>query len=142
MAGDRFIKYEVDVETNAEKGLPSATRCNCTFCQKLSTTNLRLDDPSSFRLLSPPSRDEVGEYAPGSTKIHRYFCKTCSVIVWFEGSFEFQGQNYSVFTVNLASVDQPQEGVDLSVLKFKYWDGLHNNFHLGLKDEPWPSGLL
>ena len=59
-----------------------------------------------------------------------------------EGYFEIAGQQYPMFAINLAGVDQPQEGIDLSQAKIKYFDMLHENFAGGLKDEPWPNGLV
>lgn len=59
-----------------------------------------------------------------------------------QGSYEFQGQTSHIFTVNLGTADQPQEGLELSKVKLRYWDGLNNNFAAGPKDEPWLGGLV
>ena len=59
-----------------------------------------------------------------------------------QGTYEFQGQTFRPFTVNLCTADQPQEGLELSKVKLRYWDGLNNNFAAGAKDEPWPGGLV
>lgn len=59
-----------------------------------------------------------------------------------EGYYEFDGKKFDLFAVNLASVDQPQEGVDLTETKISYFDGLHDNFYAGTKDTPWPCGLV
>lgn len=72
----------------------------------------------------------------------RHFCKICGTQVWFEGSFEVGGRMNNIFAVNLHSVDQPQDHVELSDVKMQYYDGLNNNFAAGLKDGPWKGGLL
>jgi hypothetical protein len=59
-----------------------------------------------------------------------------------QGTLEFQGQTFDLFIVNLCTADQPQEGLELSKVKLRYWDGLNDNFAAGPKDEPWPSGLV
>lgn len=58
-----------------------------------------------------------------------------------EGFFEFGGQKHDLFAINLSTVDQPQEGVDLSRTKLQYYDMLPYNVVGGLKDKPWAGGL-
>ena len=58
------------------------------------------------------------------------------------GLFEFDGQKHEYFNLNLATIEQPQEGVDLSKAKLLYWDGLNDNWYGGSKEAPWPNGLL
>lgn len=50
-------------------------------------------------------------------------------------------EKHEFFAVNLATIDQPQEGIDLSKTKINYCDGLNDNWWAGLKDEPWAGGL-
>ena len=73
--------------------------------------------------------------------LHRYFCKICGVHVWMEGFYESNGKRNNLFVVNLSSVDQPQDGVDLSQVKLSYFDLLNDNFAGSLKEKPWPYGL-
>ena len=134
------IKYTATIKIKLD-GTIEATRCNCTFCQKLGTTNLALDGPSDFTLLSPKSTDEVGNYCPRVPTARKNFCKTCGVHVWQGGQYEFEGQTHDYFMINAASIDQPQEGVDLQKVKLTYWDGLHDNWHAGMKDTPYSGGL-
>lgn len=136
-----FIKYTANVKVDSEGNL-KASRCNCTYCQKLGYINASLDGPADFKLLSPksPTDDGVGNYTRHSTA-NKWFCKNCGMHVYAEGQYEFQGQKFDFFTVNIASVDQPQDGVDLSTVKFSYWDGLHDNWMAGEKDTPYPNGL-
>ena len=58
---------------------------------------------------------------------------------YWEGA---DGSRHDLFVVNLNTVDQPQEGVDLSLTKIGYVDMLHDNFTGGVKDTPWPNGLV
>ncbi|KAF7506302.1 hypothetical protein GJ744_011875 [Endocarpon pusillum] len=120
------IKYECIVKPDPESGDLKVFRCNCTYCQKLSTTNLHLDGPEDFKLLSPASKEEVADYPSKMKSVNRYFCATCGVHVWMQGSFEFQGKTAHLFVVNLSTAEQPQEGLELT----------------GSKDEPWPGGLV
>lgn len=59
-----------------------------------------------------------------------------------QASYELFGKAVNHFSVNLSSVDQPQEGIDLSEVKIGYFDGLNGNFQAGLKDQPWKGGLV
>jgi hypothetical protein len=139
----RRIRYECTIAPDPATGALKVFRCNCSYCQKLSTTNLHLNGPEDFRLLRPASRDEVANY-PSRTQstTDRYFCATCGVHVWMQGAFAFHGQTFHRFVVNLGTVDQPQEGLELSQVKIKYWDGLNDNFAAGTRDEPWLGGLV
>jgi hypothetical protein len=79
---------------------------------------------------------------PRSKTIKRYFCKECGVHVYMDGYHENEkGERSSFFLVNLRTIDQPQEGIDLSEVKIKYLDMLHDNFQAGKKDTPWSGGL-
>lgn len=124
-----------------DDGHIQASRCNCTFCQKPGLTNYQLPDPSSFKLQSPQSRSELGDYNPNAKSAHKYFCRTCGCHVWAEGEYEYEGQIIKFFTVNLASIDQPQDGIDLSKATFSYWDGRNDNWAAGPKDRPFAGGF-
>lgn len=78
--------------------------------------------------------------SPTYDKMHRYFCKKCGTHVWREGGYELQGQWIDLFTVNLCTIDQPQEGIDLSKFKIDYVDGRNDNWMAGTKSEPWSGG--
>ena len=134
------IKYTAAIKINAD-GTIQASRCNCTFCTKLCTTGAHVE-PSDFTLLSPslPSDPQVGDYTRLETA-HKYFCKNCGTHVWAGGSYEWEGAKHEFFTINLSSIDQPQEGVDLSKVKLSYCDGLRDNWHAGLSEKPYSCGL-
>lgn len=72
---------------------------------------------------------------------HKYFCQRCGVHVWACGSYVYEGTTFEFFNVNLATVDQPQEGVDLSEVKLGYYDGLRDNQKAGTRETPFPGGL-
>jgi len=74
--------------------------------------------------------------------MHLYFCEKCGVQVFREGTYEFEGTKHEVFSVNLCTVDQPQEGIDLAGFKITYCDGLHDNWMGGMKEAPWSGGCL
>lgn len=137
-----FIKYRVTV---ALTDPPTAGRCNCTICVKQGFTGIQLPNRrDDFELLSPSSFGEMSDYqTPRSEgKIHKYFCGRCGVHVVGEGEFEYQGQLHRFFSVNVTTIDQPQDGFDLSRLKIRYVDGLNNNWGAGPKDVPWPGGAV
>lgn len=102
---------------------------------------MHLTGPQDFQLLTPASKAECGDYARND-KGHRYFCQKCGTQVWLEASYEMFGKQIDQFSINLHSVDQPQEGIDLSEVKFQYFDGLTNNFAAGLSDKPYNGGLI
>ncbi|KAF2482349.1 Mss4-like protein [Neohortaea acidophila] len=141
------ITYEVQFDP-AE--LKNVSRCNCTFCQRLGLINLGVKNPGSdFKLVSPATREEIDDYAPrtkateaGNLDVHRRFCSRCGVHVWSEGWHQFGDQRHDFFGVNLVTLDQPQDGLELNEAKFTYWDGLHNNWDAGKQDHPFPGGLL
>lgn len=57
-----------------------------------------------------------------------------------EGEYEAFGEKHDAFTINLLTLDQPQEDLDLSKFKIGYCDGKHDNWMAGLRDTPWPEG--
>lgn len=134
------IKYTVDLDIPSDGSL-SANRCNCTFCQKPGLTNIQPPDASTFKLLSPASRSELGDYNPNARNAHKYFCKTCGCHVFAEGEYPWGDQMIKFFNINVASIDQPQEGLDVSKVKLSYCDGLNDNWAAGLKEAPFASGL-
>ncbi|EME83484.1 uncharacterized protein MYCFIDRAFT_81662 [Pseudocercospora fijiensis CIRAD86] len=142
------IKYTFRIPVpSAGKGQLTATRCNCTFCTKFSTTNLMLPDPdkADFTLLteSTAPRSSLGNYQPRVKSLSRFFCQDCGAHVWMEGYFEHEGMKFDVFAVNLASVDQPQDGIDLKDVKIKYFGELEaKGKGMETRDEPWEHGLL
>ncbi|KIW32510.1 uncharacterized protein PV07_04047 [Cladophialophora immunda] len=136
-----FIKYEAAL---ALTDPPTAGRCNCTICVKQGFTGIRLPR-EDFTLLSPASLSEARDYQFRSPDIHKYFCGTCGIHVCGEGKFEFppgSGTMHEFFSINAVTLDQPQDGLDLSQFKMRYVDGRNDNWGAGVKDVPWPGGAV
>jgi len=122
---------------------PSATRCNCTLCEKMGFTNIRVADPAAdFQLQTPAALAELPSYSYRTKDVRRYFCDKCGVHVVGAGSYEFQGQVHHFFSVNLHTLDQPQDGLDLSTFTYTYVDGLRDNWMAAPKSTPYPNGSL
>ena len=95
-----------------------------------------------FKLITPGSLEEIADYQYRLDHIHHRFCNKCGGQIVGHGYYEFNGQKTDFFSVNILTLDQPQEGLDLSKWKIQYWDGLNNNWQGGKKDEPWAGGAL
>lgn len=76
-----FVTYTVAIDPSNRK----AGRCNCTWCQKPGYTNLSVS-PEDFTLLTPSSKEEMGDYNPKGNNHHRRFCPTCATHVLREVS--------------------------------------------------------
>lgn len=133
-----FIKYKAALPVT---DTPAATRCNCTICLKQGFAALRLA-PDDFTLISPASLSEVKDYQMRSKDIHKYFCDKCGIHVIGAGKYEYEGAVHEFFSLNILTLDQPQEGLDLSNFKIQYWDGRNDNWEGGMKDVPWPGGCI
>lgn len=138
-----FIKYTVAL-TPEQLSDPVAYRCNCTWCQKGCMTIYR-PPASAFKLISPASKAELPDYSPKGQegiKMHRYFCNMCGGRVFNEGTYPSpDGKVVELFSINLSTLDQPQDGLELNKFKIMYVDGKHDNFAGGAKDQPWEEGL-
>jgi len=73
--------------------------------------------------------------------IHKYFCGDCGIHVVAEGKFEWKGQMIEFFQINAVTLDQPQEGLDLSQWEMIYVDGRNDKFE-EVKDVPFPGGVV
>jgi hypothetical protein len=133
-----FIKYKVALLFT---DTPTASRCNCTICLKQGFTSLRVSS-KDFTLLSPQSVSEIKDYQITSKDVHKYFCDKCGIHVYSEGKYESEGAVHEFFTINILTLDQPQEGLDLNEFKIQYWDGRNDNWYGGMKDVPWPGGCV
>ncbi|KAK2753135.1 60S ribosomal protein L3 [Onygenales sp. PD_40] len=130
-----FLKYTATLDI-ANLG---ASRCNCSICVKKGVTSVAIKR-DAFTLLSPASVDELGLYTFGSKSVHHYFCKTCGVAGFLEGTLtEGPFAGMEVFTLNGLTIDAGQ-GLDWSVVRLKYWDGRNDAWLQGSKEEPWPHG--
>jgi len=139
----KYITYKVAIP-DSELQNPTAGRCNCTICLKQGWTSLRLPR-SDFTLLTPSSLSECKDYRiHPEQNVHKYFCGTCGVHVVGEGAFEWKGQMHEFFQINLVTLDQPQEGLDLSQFKMRYVDGRNNKWDVvrGHEEGPHSGGVV
>lgn len=134
------IKYTVTL-TPEQLTNPTATRCNCTWCQKAGLLGFEIPG-TSFKLISPASKSEMGDYSPKGPPIHRYFCTQCGSHVLREGWYEYEGQKIDFCGLNLVTLDQPQDGLELSDFKVDYWDGKHDNWMAGKGKTPFKAGVV
>jgi hypothetical protein len=93
-----------------------------------------------FTLVKPASLEEIPDYQAQIKEIHHRFCDKCGTHVVGHGYYTIQGQKTDFFSLNIMTLDQPQEGLDLSKFKMTYWDGLNNNWAAGQREVPWPGG--
>jgi hypothetical protein len=118
------VRFEADLDLS--KGV---SRCNCTVCMKVGGTSAG-GKPGIFRLLQ--GADSLGEYRVGASPNSRHFCKHCGVHVFGQGDVPEIGGLF--VSVNTNCLDD----VELSHLKVGYWDGRHDNWQAGLREQPWP----
>jgi hypothetical protein len=137
------VRYTVAIAIPSD-GPVKAYRCNCTFCQKSGFTSFQLPSGDDFKLLSPASWDECSDHRRqrGNSDVHKYFCGTCGAQIVNAGHYEHDGKVHNIFSLNFATIDQPQEGLDFSEVQMQYCDGLHDNWGAGMKDKPWSGGLV
>jgi len=117
------MRFEVEVDLGA-----GASRCNCSVCTKVSGTTV-IVKPAAFALLS--GEDALSTYAWGGRTAQRYFCKACGVHGFARGHLEQLGGDYVSVSVNCL------DEVDLLDVPVRHWDGRHNNWQAGPRDEPW-----
>lgn len=120
------VEFEVEVDAT------SGSRCNCTVCQKTATLGT-IVRPAAFRLVA--GERDLAAYEWGGKTAKRYFCKTCGVTCFCRGYLEQLGGEY--VSINLNALDD----IDPAEVKVGHWDGRHDNWQAGLRDEPWPNGL-
>ena len=117
------VRFEVEVDAS------SGGSCNCSVCTKVGGI-ATLVKPAAFRLLS--GEGSLSFYEWGGKTAKRYFCKTCGITCFSRGYLEQVGGAY--VSVNLNALDD----VDPADVKLGHWDGRHNNWEGGQRDEPWP----
>src|SRR5687767_6743901 len=120
----KAIRFEADLDLSQ-----GATRCNCSICVRIATTGAILK-PAALRVKGDES--SFGQFVGPSKVATRYFCKTCGVHVYGRGHLEMLGGDF--VSVNYNCLDD----VDVATLKIGHWDGRHDNWQAGLRDQPWP----
>jgi len=130
------VTYTVDI------ALPlQVARCNCTVCTKTGFTSYQTPK-SNFKLLTPASFAELTNYQPNMKTMNRYSCPTCSVQIALDGTYPLPGGKEHVhFSINAATLDQPQEGLELTGTKIVYVNGREDKWTDGLTDAPVHSAF-
>ena len=118
------VRFAVELDLEAAVG-----RCNCTLCTKRSAL-VMIVKPSAFRLVAGEA--SLGSYEWGGRTGQFHFCTRCGIHVFGRGNLPELGGAYG--SVNINCIDD----IDPSTLKVVYWDGRHNNWHAGPRDQPWP----
>lgn len=106
----------------------TGSRCNCSPCTKIGALT-KMVQPVAFQLRTPA--EALREYRCGPIGA-RYFCRTCGVYCYMQGSLEEVGGDF--VSVNLLALDD----LDPSLVRVEYWDGRHDNWYAGTRDRPWP----
>jgi hypothetical protein len=117
----------VEAELDLSRG---ATRCNCTYCVRIGATGQIL---KPVALTVKGDESSFGQWVGPSRVATRYFCKGCGVHVYSRGHLEVLGGDF--VSLNYNCLDE----VDVSQLKIGHWDGRHDNWQAGMRDQPWPS---
>ncbi|HVV51056.1 MAG TPA: GFA family protein [Polyangia bacterium] len=105
-----------------------AGRCNCSLCAKMAKTG-GIVKPEAFELLS--GEEHLSFYEWGGRTAKFYFCKRCGIHCFGRGDLAVLGGAYVSVNYNCL------EGVELRDLKVIYWDGRHNNWAAGPREQPW-----
>src|SRR4051812_43540102 len=119
------VRFEVDID--ASRG----TRCNCSVCTKTAILG-GMVKPAAFRLLA--GEDQLAIYEWGAKVGKRHFCRRCGVHCFGKGHLAQLGGDF--VSVNLQCLDD----VDPAAVAVGYWDGRHDNWQAGMREQPWPIG--
>lgn len=132
------------------------TKCNCSYCHKTNFVCITLDPdrPDALEFLSSSNSDAPAEAGPepdadthqaqyrfGSKGVIWYFCRTCGVTTLAQGEHESDAGDGKIVRVkthvlNAVTLDQGQEGLDLSTIKFRYFNGLDHGWFASIQDSP------
>jgi hypothetical protein len=114
------------VQADLSKG---ASRCNCSICTRVAQLGV-LVKPDAFQLLA--GQEALSFYEWGHKVSRRAFCRHCGIHCFGSGSLPELGGAF--VSVNLNCV----ESLEPSQLEIVYWDGRHDNWQAGTRDNPWP----
>ena len=118
------VRFEVEVDLHGP-----AHRCNCSICTMTAVTSY-IVKPSAFRILA--GEGALGEYEWGGKISKRYFCAHCGIHAFGRGHLAEVGGDYVSINANCL------DGVDPTALDIVYWDGRHDNWQSGPRQQPWP----
>jgi len=120
--GAVHFTVEADLSTGVSK-------CNCTICLKLGAVG-RMVKPAELELVS--GEESLSSYEWGGKVSKRYFCKHCGVYLFGKGHLDILGGDFVSFNANCL------DDIDPNALKLGHWDGRHDNWQAGMRDQPWP----
>ena len=106
----------------------NGTRCNCTICTKLAIVGGR----AKLGTLQVVGASNLASYEFGGKVAKRYFCRSCGVHLYGAGHLAELGGDF--LSINLNALDD----IDPNLLPLGHWDGRHDNWHAGLREQPWP----
>ncbi|MBX3232102.1 MAG: GFA family protein [Labilithrix sp.] len=116
------VRYEALLEAS------HASRCNCTVCMKTGVLG-GIIRPHELVVLR--GEDALATYEWGAKTSKRYFCKHCGVHCFGRGHLAELGGDFA--SVNYLTLDE----VDPIDVRVTYWDGRHDNWAAGPRDQPW-----
>ena len=117
------VRYQVTLDAS------QGNRCNCSICNKLSQLG-SIVKPAAFELLA--GQDSLTQYGWRNNVSQRSFCKRCGVHCFGAGHLAELGGDF--VSINLNTLDD----VDPLDVRVVYWDGRHDNWQAGPRDQPWP----
>ena len=116
------VRFQVEIDAS------QGSRCNCSICNKISQLGA-IVKPGAFKLLA--GEDSISQYVWGHQVSRRSFCKHCGVHCYGAGHLPELGGDF--MSINLNTLDE----VDPIDVKVTYWDGRHDNWQAGPRDQPW-----
>jgi hypothetical protein len=84
---------------------------------------------------------EVADYQWNTKQKHRWWCDSCGTPLFGGGSYvdPKTGQLVGYFVMNVVTLDQPQEVLDLKDWKILYFNGSENQWLDGPSETPFPG---
>jgi len=98
-----------------EGDIPEVMSCNCSMCQRKGTL-MWFVPRDAVKLLTPP--ENMSTYTFNKHVIQHRFCPTCGIHPFGEAPAP-DGQQMAAINVRCL------EGVDISTMKVKHYDGRH-----------------
>jgi len=117
------VRFEADLDLSGPVG-----RCNCSICTKVNQAGV-IVKPDAFRVTA--GAENLSRYDLSVAPNHRAFCKRCGIQLYGAGHIPEIGGDFC--SVNVLCLD----GVEPLDLTFVYWDGRHNNWQAGPRNEAW-----
>jgi hypothetical protein len=116
------VRFEADLDLTKP-----VSHCNCTLCvRRVSST--AIVKPEALRT----SGEAPAEYTRRPGGIRFFFCRTCGIHTFGRGDIPELGGAYAAVNVNCL------DDIDPSTLKVVHFDGRHNNWQAGAREQPWP----